>query len=635
MKSSLNRFLTGPAIAAALFSVPTLAADLTWNTSNPANTVWTTAGVWDGPTTWTNGDTATFNTSATVNIGANISQTGITIASGQTLTLNNTTTVKITGAGTINGNLTKTNNANLLLSHSGGFNGTLGINGQWVILGSAAADPTGQTSIQTKVNIIAGGLILGSAYNGGSATIGELSGAGSIRADWADGGTNNHRRLIVDQTTNSTFSGTFNAGSSGRGLHLTKSGSGTLTVSNNAALTSGADGLRDIAVTGGTLKITGSTGSNSPLNNIAGTSLAISSGATFEAANTTSGIPTGITKAISGSGTFLRSAAGNLVISGEAANSGFSGTWKSTAGTFGFLSETSMGGSSGVTLDGGGLFMNANGANISSSKTITLEAGGGFFDGSTAWSQTWSAKITGDGGFTKRSGMLLTIDNPDNDYTGSTTIQAGTLKLGHADAIATSSQIIVGASTTLDVSAVSWTLGTNQILSGSGNIVGPANIAGTHSPGSSPGTQSFSNGLNYADSSTLLWELTDNTTGSRGTTFDAVNLTGGALTITPGATIDLSFGGTVDFLNAFWSTTQEWLVIDLSSSSTAADSNLFTIGTITGGSNYDAALGSFSILRQPGSNTADSLYLTWTPIPEPASALLGAIGFLIILRRRR
>jgi hypothetical protein len=60
MISSLNRFLTGPAIAAALFSVPTLAADLTWNTSNPANTVWTTAGVWDGPATWTNGDTATF-----------------------------------------------------------------------------------------------------------------------------------------------------------------------------------------------------------------------------------------------------------------------------------------------------------------------------------------------------------------------------------------------------------------------------------------------------------------------------------------------------------------------------------------------------------------------------------------------
>lgn len=578
------------------------AADLTWNAGNPANTVWTAAGVWSG-STWAANDSANFTASATVNLGSAISQTGITIASGQTLTLNNTADVKITGTGGITGNLTKTG-SNLRLSHSGGFNGTLQVSGGSVILGSTNTDPTSQTSNQTKVIVDSGtNLILGSAYNAGTATIGEFSGAGIVRTDWQDGGTNANRTLKIDQATNSAFSGTFVQGTSGRTLGLEKAGAGILTISNNAALSVPQGG---VTVSGGTLKITGSTSTASPLN--ATGTLAINAGATFEAANTTSGIPTGISRTISGSGTFLRNGTGNILISGTG-NSGFTGTWKATAGTFGFLSETSMGGSTGVTLDGGGLFMNANGVGISSAKTITLGSGGGFFDGATGWTQTWSAKITGSGGFTKRSGMTLVLDGASNDYTGVTNIQTGTLKLGSANAIASSSQIIVGASTTLDVSTVSWTLGSAQILTGVGTVAGNATIAGDLAPGSSPGTLTFNNDLTLNALSELQVELG----GTGAGTFDRI-VVGGALTA--GGLIKVSL------INGF--NPANYSSFDVADFGSFTDSGYgfdFTGAPLDPGLTWDTS--------------AFSTTGTIAVIPEQSAALLGGIGALLLLRRRK
>jgi hypothetical protein len=91
----------------------------------------------------------------------------------------------------------------------------------------------------------------------------------------------------------------------------------------------------------------------------------------------------------------------------------------------------------------------------------------------------------------------------------------------------------------------------------------------------------------------------------------------------------------VDFLHSFWASNQEWLVVDLSGAATAADSNLFTIGAIAGGANWSPALGSFGIQRKDGSTAEDSVYLTWTAVPEPGAALLGGLGTLVLLLRRR
>lgn len=226
--------------------------------------------------------------------------------------------------------------------------------------------------------------------------------------------------------------------------------------------------------------------------------------------------------------------------------------------------------------------------------------------------------ISGAGGLWQFGGGTTTLSG-NNTYTGTTSVTAGTL--------------IIGASGSL--ANTTTTIGVGGTLAGGGTIGGATTIQGTHTPGFSPGTQTFTNGLSYADTATLNWELTANSTAGRGTSYDAVDVTGGSFALATGASIDLTFGGTVDFLNAFWGLNREWLVVDLSGSATAADSNVFTIGTITGGANWNPALGSFGMLRKDGSTTADAVYLTWTAVPEPSAALLGGLGLLVLLRRRR
>jgi autotransporter-associated beta strand protein len=241
-----------------------------------------------------------------------------------------------------------------------------------------------------------------------------------------------------------------------------------------------------------------------------------------------------------------------------------------------------------------------------------------FLGGSGTGSNEFQSALSGTRSVTKRDSGQWILSNT-NTYNGSTNVTGGTLTLGASGSL--------GNTTT--------TIGSDATLSGGGSIGGATTIEGTHSPGFSPGTQTFTNGLSYTATATLNWELIANTTDNRGSSYDAVNVSGGSFALATGATIDLSFsGGTVDFLNEFWGLNQEWRVIDLSDTATAADSNLFSIGTITGGANWDPTLGNFGTLRKSGSNSADSVYLTWTAIPEPNTTLLGGIGMLFLLRRR-
>lgn len=522
---------------------------------------------------------------------------------GEFLTLNNTADVRITGAGGISGDLTKSGGSTLRLSHAGGFDGTLTVANQFVVLGSASTEPTTQTSSNTKVVINTGtGLILGSAYNGGSATIGELSGAGAVRTDWAEGGTNATRTLIVHQASNSVFSGTFIQGS-GRALGLEKAGSGTLDLSNNAALSVPQGG---VTISGGILRISGNTGDAAPLN--ATGTLSIASGATLDLANTANAGPAGVSRTLTGAGTIKRSGSGNLVINGTN-NAGFTGEWLVTGGNLGFASEAAIGGSAGVTLNGGGLYFTANGVGVSSAKTITLGENGGFFDGSTGWTQTWSAKITGDGNLVKRSGMTLVLDGADNDYTGSTVINTGTLKLGSANAIASSPLIIVGASTTLDVLDVSWTLGSGQTLVGAGTIAGNAVIDGAIARGGSATSLTVTGTLGLTEASEWRVGIGGTATGS----FDRLFVDG-----------QLTAAGTI--------------AIALTDGFVPTSGDSFKIATFGGfdddGYGFDLSAAALA----PGFTWDTSSFAdngTIMVIPEPAAAFLGGLGLLLMLRRRR
>jgi fibronectin-binding autotransporter adhesin len=197
-----------------------------------------------------------------------------------------------------------------------------------------------------------------------------------------------------------------------------------------------------------------------------------------------------------------------------------------------------------------------------------------------------------------------------NTYTGATDVVAGTLEV---DGVLGNTAVMVALGAT---------------LTGTGTIGGPTTILGTHSPGSSPGIETFTSGLTYGTTSTLIWELIANTESpaSRGVLFDGVDLTGGALSILNGATLSLVFnlpGSTVDWDDAFWGSNRVWTIIDVAGGSW--DSSLFTLQVGVDSTNSSLASkrpdGSFQVVDQGG-----DLVLEYVVVPEPGTLALAAIG---------
>ncbi|MEY4245511.1 MAG: hypothetical protein RLZZ245_3096 [Verrucomicrobiota bacterium] len=245
------------------------------------------------------------------------------------------------------------------------------------------------------------------------------------------------------------------------------------------------------------------------------------------------------------------------------------------------------------------------------------------------------------GTFTKAGANTLTL-TANNTYTGATRITGGTLALTGDGSIASSS-IIVGANTTLDVSDVTggFSLSSAQTLSGPGSVTGAMEVSGTLSPGSSPGTlttgtQTWLNGGNYN------WQVLD-AAGVAGGGYDTIAITG---------TLDLSsltaggFGINLwslastgpdvngNALNFVATNNYSWTLASASTEITGFDAaNFFiNVGANNGTAGFGNALddGAFSV-TQSGNN----LMLNFTAVPEPSASLLGGLGLLALLRRRR
>ena len=228
---------------------------------------------------------------------------------------------------------------------------------------------------------------------------------------------------------------------------------------------------------------------------------------------------------------------------------------------------------------------------------------------------------------TKSNTSVWTLSG-SNTYTGATTVSAGMLTIDATGTINNTSGVSIGGgnfnynSSTALTRPVSFS-GTGGTLSGTGTIGTAVNVTtgNSHAPGNSAGIQEFSNSLAYAANSSLQWQLMtnkDNATGTAGTDFDQVSVTGGTFAITTGAKLSLLMAPAVDFSDLFWTSARQWTIANLTSGVTAdGGSEVFALDFASiGGTNWSASLASrFAVTRPTDGDGKNDVVLNWLGDP--------------------
>ena len=600
--------------------------------------------------------------------------------------------------GTTSGTLTKDETGTLILTGANTFTGLTSITGGVLNIRNASALGTtaGATFVSSGAALeLQGGLTIGAealTLNGSGVSSGgalrSVSGTnsfgGAITADSASTITADAGSLTLSSTLNSAFATTFGgagniimAGSLSGVGNIIKSGNGALTLAAgnsqaNTTVNAGQLNVNHLAALGtpaGTLTMA----SGTSLDNTSGASVTVTnpksinlgSSLTFVGSNnlnlgnglvTLSG-NTEINVAANqltfggdllGSGNIEKTGAGILALGGFSAD--YSGIITMSAGDLmltaaNILNKAVINQTGGKVIIGGGtpqerleVFLpkisGSGGEILVGSDTVAVFNSDDDLDDGI--SQSYSGRIRGSGGIRKQGSGLVTL-NGKNDFTGQADIDGGTLliheecELGGPAVIANNAVLVVNGATsgTVEVEA-------GGTLAGAGVVGGFVIIKGIHSPGNSPGVQTFANGASYDGTSVFEWDLVKNFSNptGRGTFYDGVNVTAGQLLIAADSQSSLRFnreGSTVNWSNSFWTTDQQWLVFDNAS----APSEIFGAPSLT----VDSEGATLASLR-PGATfswgqVGNDIYLNYT-VPEPSSALFTIAGVLgLSLRRRR
>ena len=505
----------------------------------------------------------------------------------------------ITGAG----GLTKTDtlgaNGNLILSGTNNYGGGTTITGGIMQFAKIAAMPATGTVTVAPAGAITATLAVNAGAASGEWTSGTTATNGSIGGLLAGLGgqvgstvTYSGNVALGIDTTNAaagtmTYSGV--VGNVGTTLGLTKLGTGTLVLDQSSTYT-GKTSIRG----GGTLSI-------NSIKDVSGGASAVGNPTTT--ANGTIDIGAAAT-------------AGILTYTGGAQNTN---RVINLAGSTG-----------GATLDqsGTGLlkFTSAFTATGAGNKTLTLQgstAGTGEIAGAIVNSSTNGSTVTS----LTKNGIGTWVLSGANTYTGNTAVNAGTL--------------VVNGS----LGAGALSVASGATLMGSGTIAGITTIAGIHSPGNSPGIETFASNLSYTGStSQVVWELWNNTTSNSPLAYDQI-VVGGNLDFADATSLSLNFGGSgvgsVDWDDAFWGTNQTWTLFDV----TGTTSN-FGNFTLVNSPNawFDASGQAFSASSRSGNTFSvaqqgnDVLISYAIIVPEPGTIALAGIGIAAVayrLRRRR
>ncbi|MDF3056252.1 MAG: uncharacterized protein K0R17_467, partial [Rariglobus sp.] len=360
---------------------------------------------------------------------------------------NNTFTLSQSLSGT--GALTKLGDGTLVLSAAGTRSGATTVSAGTLRL-------TDSLALQASPVTISG---TGALVSAGTLQIGNGGTTGSIA-----GNITNNASLVFNRSDTLTHAGVI----SGSGA-VTKTGSGTVTLS---AVNTYAGGT---TVSGGVLAIgessalgTGGLTFSGGILRITGTSLANFGARSLNTSTFTGSLDIAdashtftLGSSLSGSGYLSKNGAGTLVLTGTNTFSG--GLWLN--GGLVEFSTTSNLGSGLAVLQGGGLRWAAgNTTDITAASNFSrwIAAGGATFD-TNGNNVAFSTELRDAGGVTKTGAGTLTF-NAVNTYTGSTTVNGGTLALnigGQVGAIRGALTINAGGTVVTSVNnALGWGSGT-------------------------------------------------------------------------------------------------------------------------------------------------------------------------------
>ncbi|WP_309400147.1 PEP-CTERM sorting domain-containing protein [Cerasicoccus maritimus] len=268
--------------AATLFWNGNYVGDQSWTTTTSV-TPWATTDGGAATEFWTNGNDAVITDNGPTDIAIWTANVGdVTIENGANFTTTGSSGHRLTVSGSGSGNFSLTDNIDsngtlrILLNGSSAWDGTITINefstsDSGVILADASGGGTAGSGSNTHFVLNGGQLMLGAGVVGNTATIGSLSGTGTVKIRSAFSSTSGVRTLLVDQSTNTTFTGTFgdNPSRADNQMAFTKAGAGRLIISSNSG-SSGAWGgyAGATSVNEGSLYLVGS--SDTTYSNVSG-----------------------------------------------------------------------------------------------------------------------------------------------------------------------------------------------------------------------------------------------------------------------------------------------------------------------------------------------------------------------------
>ena len=392
--------------------------------------------------------------------------------------------------------------------------GTLNLNGQ-----SNTVAQLNATSSAAQVTLGAGTITVGGNANLNSSYAGTISGTGGL--------TKAGSGALALTNSGSSYSGptAINAGiinvSTGGALGtsaVTVTSGASLQVTNlasNLANTvnlngNGVGGAGAVESTAGTNTLTGNftLQSNARIQADTGSTLNLTTGTLALGANTldvSGGGNTTITRVISGTGGVTMDGTGTLALSGT---NTFTGATAVNSGTLEIRNNAALGTTAGTTTVANGATLALNNATPIAEVTTTLNGAGVGNNGALrniAGNNTWSGAvalasnstigadtgttftvsgvISGAGALTKAGAGTLIV-SAANTYTGATNINGGTLQLGVANTLPSTTAVTIASGATLNLNGYAETVSSLAGASGSSLSLG----AGTLTTGDTTST---------------------------------------------------------------------------------------------------------------------------------------------------